>query len=36
MPFDSLLATIARFSLQTSARNQLFGTVVAHYRQQVV
>lgn len=28
LPLDSLLASIARFSLQTSARNQLFGTVV--------
>lgn len=26
---DSLLASIARFSLQTSARNQLFGTVIS-------
>lgn len=36
VPLDSLLATIARFSLQTSARNQLFGTVVAHDEQHVV
>ena len=36
VPLDSLLATIARFSLQTSARNQLFGTVVAHDDRQVV
>lgn len=28
LPLDSLLAAIARFSLQTSARNQLFGTLV--------
>ena len=27
MPLDSLLAAISRFSLQTSARNQWFGTV---------
>ncbi|MEZ3497944.1 molybdenum-dependent transcriptional regulator [Pantoea sp. KPR_PJ] len=36
VPLDSLLATIARFSLQTSARNQLFGTVVTHDDRQVV
>ncbi|WP_336998933.1 molybdenum-dependent transcriptional regulator [Pantoea agglomerans] len=36
LPFDSLLAAIARFSLQTSARNQLFGTVVSNDAQQVV
>ncbi|ELQ6132947.1 molybdenum-dependent transcriptional regulator [Cronobacter dublinensis] len=29
LPLDSLLAAIARFSLQTSARNQWFGQVVA-------
>ncbi len=29
LPLDSLLAAIARFSLQTSARNQWFGRVVA-------
>ncbi|WP_426445249.1 molybdenum-dependent transcriptional regulator [Siccibacter colletis] len=29
LPLDSLLAAISRFSLQTSARNQWFGTVVA-------
>nr|WP_113864604.1 molybdenum-dependent transcriptional regulator [Brenneria salicis]NMN92175.1 molybdate transport repressor ModE [Brenneria salicis ATCC 15712 = DSM 30166]RBP67509.1 molybdate transport repressor ModE [Brenneria salicis ATCC 15712 = DSM 30166]RLM32504.1 molybdenum-dependent transcriptional regulator [Brenneria salicis ATCC 15712 = DSM 30166] len=29
LPLDSLLAAIARFSLQTSARNQFFGTVLA-------
>ena len=28
LPLDSLLAAIARFSLQTSARNQLFATVL--------
>lgn len=28
LPLDSLLAAISRFSLQTSARNQLFGTVM--------
>lgn len=28
LPLDSLLAAIARFSLQTSARNQLFGTII--------
>jgi len=27
LPLDSLLAAISRFSLQTSARNQLFGTI---------
>ena len=26
LPLGSLLGAIARFSLQTSARNQLFGT----------
>lgn len=36
LPLDSLLAAIARFSLQTSARNQLFGTVLARDHQQVV
>lgn len=36
LPLDSLLAAIARFSLQTSARNQLFGTVVSNDAQQVV
>ncbi|WP_312464876.1 molybdenum-dependent transcriptional regulator [Pantoea endophytica] len=35
LPLDSLLAAIARFSLQTSARNQLFGTVLASDHQQV-
>ncbi|WP_437891516.1 molybdenum-dependent transcriptional regulator [Phytobacter sp. V91] len=29
MPLNSLLAAISRFSLQTSARNQWFGTVTA-------
>lgn len=29
VPLDSLLAAISRFSLQTSARNQWFGTVTA-------
>ncbi|MCZ4058932.1 molybdenum-dependent transcriptional regulator [Pantoea sp. LMR881] len=36
LPLDSLLAAIARFSLQTSARNQLFGTVITNDAQQVV
>ncbi|MEN4975190.1 molybdenum-dependent transcriptional regulator [Pantoea eucalypti] len=36
LPLDSLLAAIARFSLQTSARNQLFGTVISNDAQQVV
>ncbi len=35
LPLDSLLAAIARFSLQTSARNQLFGTVLARDHQQI-
>lgn len=35
LPLDSLLAAIARFSLQTSARNQFFGTVIARSHQQV-
>lgn len=35
LPLDSLLAAIARFSLQTSARNQFFGTVTARSNQQV-
>ncbi|MBS1204201.1 MAG: molybdenum-dependent transcriptional regulator [Proteobacteria bacterium] len=35
LPLDSLLAAISRFSLQTSARNQWFGTVTARDRQQV-
>ena len=35
LPLDSLLAAISRFSLQTSARNQLFGTVTQRDRLQV-
>lgn len=35
LPLDSLLAAIARFSLQTSARNQFFGTVWERDQQQV-
>lgn len=35
-PPGSLLAAIARFSLQTSARNQLFGRVIARDDQAVV
>ena len=35
LPLDSLLAAIARFSLQTSARNQLFGTVSTRDHQHV-
>ncbi|VXC59047.1 DNA-binding transcriptional dual regulator [Enterobacterales bacterium 8AC] len=35
LPLDSLLAAIARFSLQTSARNQFFGTVIERDHQQV-
>lgn len=35
LPLDSLLAAISRFSLQTSARNQWFGTVTARDRDQV-
>ncbi|MGL9721561.1 molybdenum-dependent transcriptional regulator [Symbiopectobacterium sp.] len=35
LPLDSLLAAIARFSLQTSARNQFFGTVQARSRDAV-
>ena len=35
LPLDSLLAAISRFSLQTSARNQLFGTVVHRDSEQV-
>jgi len=35
LPLDSLLAAISRFSLQTSARNQWFGTVVARESHQV-
>lgn len=35
LPLDSLLAAIARFSLQTSARNQFFGTVIERDHQQI-
>lgn len=35
LPLDSLLAAISRFSLQTSARNQWFGTITRCDRQQV-
>lgn len=35
LPLDSLLAAISRFSLQTSARNQLFGSVVHRDSEQV-
>ena len=35
LPLDSLLAAISRFSLQTSARNQGFGTVTRRDHQQV-
>ncbi|MEH0835235.1 molybdenum-dependent transcriptional regulator [Pectobacterium cacticida] len=35
LPLDSLLAAIARFSLQTSARNQFFGTVLARGEEHV-
>jgi len=35
LPLDSLLAAISRFSLQTSARNQWFGTVTARDHHQV-
>lgn len=35
LPLDSLLAAISRFSLQTSARNQWFGTITACDHQQV-
>ena len=35
LPLDSLLAAISRFSLQTSARNQWFGTVTARDNLQV-
>lgn len=35
IPLDSLLAAISRFSLQTSARNQLFGTVLTSHHHQV-
>ncbi|AKJ41948.1 molybdenum-dependent transcriptional regulator [Pragia fontium] len=32
MPLDSLLGAIARFSLQTSARNQFFGTIDTQHK----
>jgi molybdate transport system regulatory protein len=35
LPLNSLLAAISRFSLQTSARNQWFGTITALDHQQV-
>lgn len=35
LPLDSLLAAISRFSLQTSARNQFFGTIVSRSCQAV-
>ncbi|KJM67054.1 molybdenum-dependent transcriptional regulator [Pluralibacter gergoviae] len=35
LPLDSLLAAISRFSLQTSARNQWFGTITRRDHQQV-
>jgi molybdate transport system regulatory protein len=35
LPLNSLLAAISRFSLQTSARNQWFGTVTTRDHQQV-
>ncbi|WP_370973458.1 molybdenum-dependent transcriptional regulator [Enterobacter wuhouensis] len=35
LPLDSLLAAISRFSLQTSARNQWFGTLTARDNSQV-
>lgn len=35
LPLDSLLAAISRFSLQTSARNQWFGTITHRDPQQV-
>lgn len=35
LPLDSLLAAIARFSLQTSARNQLFATVVKRQQESI-
>lgn len=35
LPLDSLLAAISRFSLQTSARNQFFGTVIERDHHQV-
>ncbi|MFJ3457141.1 molybdenum-dependent transcriptional regulator [Scandinavium goeteborgense] len=35
LPLNSLLAAISRFSLQTSARNQWFGTITRRDHQQV-
>lgn len=35
LPLNSLLAAISRFSLQTSARNQWFGTITARDHHQV-
>ncbi|MFI0487744.1 MAG: molybdenum-dependent transcriptional regulator [Yersinia sp. (in: enterobacteria)] len=35
LPLYSLLAAISRFSLQTSARNQFFGTIIERDHQQV-
>ena len=35
LPLDSLLGAISRFSLQTSARNQWFGTVTGRDHSQV-
>ncbi|WP_159566610.1 molybdenum-dependent transcriptional regulator [Budvicia diplopodorum] len=35
LPLDSLLAAIARFSLQTSARNQFFGTLASSHENSV-
>lgn len=35
LPLDSLLAAVSRFSLQTSARNQLFATVVKRHDDRV-
>ncbi len=35
LPLDSLLAAISRFSLQTSARNQFFGTLIKRDHNQV-
>lgn len=35
LPLESLLAAVSRFSLQTSARNQLFATVVKRHDGQV-
>ncbi|HFZ8993647.1 TPA: molybdenum-dependent transcriptional regulator [Citrobacter freundii] len=35
LPLNSLLAAISRFSLQTSARNQWFGTITARDRDQI-